>query len=309
MKLILPALLPLLAVAVMLAADKPKVYNRVTAETTEIDPLVKKALHGKFTIVDIGKGQEYAPPRWLEGTIVRKARHPDGGWLGGKLLAGYVLTAEGRVAEPVVLKTSDERLNSLALESMKSWRMEAAKLDGKAVATTAAQEFEFETEPAEWVEQILEPTGGRISRPKEWFYQEGHRAKTYMWTLSREDTEGGKKHYRTGVRIQTFVGIKEVTGKTPKEFIADFVANKKKNAERIVKTCEEKNQGLFTRLCLEVEEGPYHLLYSMFWGNGDLDMAVLTISGTTKDLWEVYMPVFDKMSDFELIDMKRFEKK
>jgi hypothetical protein len=39
-----------------------------------------------------------------------------------------------------------------------------------------------------------------------------------------------------------------------------------------------------------------------------MDLAVVSIAGTTKELWETYAPIFDRMSAFELIDMKRFEK-
>ena len=60
------------------------------------------------------------------------------------------------------------------------------------------------------------------------------------------------------------------------------------------------------RQCLETEEGPYHVLYSAFWGANGLDMSVLSTAGTTKELWEVYAPTFDRMSAFELIDMSRF---
>jgi TonB family protein len=302
-------LLTLLAsVAMAGAADKPTVYNQVNAESTDIDPLVKAALEGKFKIVDLREDKEFVPPKGVEGHLPLKTRVASGEWLGGKVLVAYVITAEGRVAQPVVLKTTDERLNAVATKAMEGWRFEPAKLKGTTIATTAAQQFEFETTPTEFVEQVLEPTGGKIPRPKDWHYLEGHRAKTYMWTISREDTKAGEKHYRTGVRIQTFVGVKKATGKSAKEFILNIVAQKKKEADKVVKTCEEKEQGLFTRVCLETEEGPYHILYSLFWGNNDTDIAVMTFSGTTKELWEIYTPVFDKMSAFELIDMKRFEK-
>lgn len=180
-------------------------------------------------------------------------------------------------------------------------------LNGTAIATTAAQQFNFEATPTEIVQQILEPTGGKILRPKCWFYTEGHRGPTYMWTISREDTSGNRS-YTTGVRIQTFTGVKDGTGKTAKEFILDFAEAKKKEAGKVLKTCEAADQGLFTRMCLETEEGPYHILYSLFWGSNNLDVAVITISGTAKELWEIYAPAFDKMSELELIDMKRFEK-
>ena len=160
--------------------------------------------------------------------------------------------------------------------------------------------------PTNFVSQLLEPTGGKIQRPKEWFYAEGHRGRTYMWTISREDSSKGP--YTTGVRIQTFVGVKKAVGKSPKEFVEDFVAKKKKAADKLVKSCAESKQQLFSRVCLETEEGPHRILYSLFWGNDDLDVVVISIAGTTKELWDTYSPVFDKMGEFELIDMKRFEK-
>lgn len=155
-----------------------------------------------------------------------------------------------------------------------------------------------------FVTQILEPTGGKITKPKDWFYVEGHRAPVYMWTISREDSSKGQ--YITGVRIQVFPDVKPGTGKTAKEFILDIFASKKTEASKVIKTCNAEKHTFFTRICLEVEEGTDHILYSLFWGN-NMDLAVVVIAGTTQELWNVYQSVFEKMSDFELIDMKRFE--
>ena len=38
-------------------------------------------------------------------------------------------------------------------------------------------------------------------------------------------------------------------------------------------------------MCIETEEGPHHILYSLFWSN-DLDVVVVSIAGTTKELWD-----------------------
>lgn len=161
-----------------------------------------------------------------------------------------------------------------------------------------------QTAPPKFVVQILEPTGGKIERPNEWFYAEAHRGPVYMWTFSREDTSGNRP-YTTGVRIQAFTGVKDGTGKTAKEFILEF-ANAKKAEGKTIRSCPEVNEGLFTRICLETEQGPNRILYSMFWGSSGMDIAVISISGTTKDLWQTYSSTFNRMSTFELIDMKRF---
>lgn len=161
-------------------------------------------------------------------------------------------------------------------------------------------------ETMEYVTQILEPTGGKIVRPKDWYYAESHRAPAFIWTLSKEDSRRGQP-YITGVKVQTFLGVKKGTGKSPREFVLDFANNKKKSVDKVIKTCRESDQGLFTRSCLETEEGPFRILYSMFWGTNNLDIVVISISGTTKELWSKFSPVFDKMSTFDLIDMNRFK--
>jgi hypothetical protein len=160
--------------------------------------------------------------------------------------------------------------------------------------------------PTNFFLQVLEPTGGKIQRPKDWFYTEFHGASSYTWVVSCEDASKGA--YTTGVKIHTIVGVKKITGKTPKEFIEDYVRKQKKTADKVLKSCPESKQPLFTRICMETEEGPHHVLYSLFWGNDDLDLVVVSIAGTTKNLWDTYSPVFDKMSGFELLDMKRFDK-
>jgi hypothetical protein len=160
--------------------------------------------------------------------------------------------------------------------------------------------------PTEFVTQVLEPTGGTIPRPKGWFYTEAHRGPgSLRWTISREDSAGGAP-YTTGVSIQWLMGVAEGTGKTGKQFVLDFVAARKREA-KVIGTRAEHDQGLFTRVGLETEEGPHRILYSLFWGN-TMDMVVVSVAGTTKELWDTYSPAFDKMAAFELIDPSRFRK-
>jgi TonB family protein len=61
----------------------------------------------------------------------------------GYVLVAYVVSAGGLVADPVVLKSSEPRLERAALDAMGGWRFKPGRLKGRAVATTAAQEFSF----------------------------------------------------------------------------------------------------------------------------------------------------------------------
>ncbi len=289
--------------------DKPTAYNAISGAVTEIDTQAEAALKAQYTIVQLRDSADYVQPKPTAGSLPCVARMPTGEYVGGYVLIAYVVTAEGQVAAPVVIKTADERLNAVALKAMSEWRFTAATLKGTAISSVSAQEFHFESSPKEYVTQVLEPMGGKIDKPKDWFYAERHGGPKYEWTLTREDTANGKKPYTTGVRIQLFTGVKEGAGKSAQQFIQDFVAEKKKaEGVKVLKSCGTDDQGLFMRTCLEVEEGPYRVLYSLFWGNENFDLAVVMIAGTRKELWEIYSPAFDKMRACELIDMKRFEK-
>lgn len=162
------------------------------------------------------------------------------------------------------------------------------------------------TDSIQFVTQILEPTGGKISKPVDWFYQESHGGPVYRWLISKEDPATGKP-YQTGMRIQLFANLKKNTNKTAKQFVLDFI-NSKRATENIVSTCNEQDQGLFTRICLETIEGQYHIMYSGFWGTSGMDIAVVTVSGSPIELWKQSSPIFQRMSQFELIDMERFSK-
>ncbi|MFK5921472.1 MAG: hypothetical protein QM496_04790 [Verrucomicrobiota bacterium] len=159
--------------------------------------------------------------------------------------------------------------------------------------------------PDGFVMQVMEPTGGKILRPKGWFYFEGHRENSWMWTISKEDTHGGRDSYDTGVRIQVFAGVQEGTGKSPEVFVKNFIAQKKKSSDKVHKNCDAVDQGLFTRTCIEVTEGDYRILYSAFWSN-NTDIAIISIAGAKSVDWDANSKFFDTMSTFELIDMERF---
>lgn len=96
--------------------------------------------------------------------------------------------------------------------------------------------------PTEFVTQILEPTGGKILRPKDWFYAERHSGSTYPWIPSREESNVSKP-YITGVSTQVFPGVKAGTGKTAQQFMQEFLADRKHKAERVVRICLPHDAG------------------------------------------------------------------
>jgi hypothetical protein len=220
---------------------------------------------------------------------------------------------------PVILGISDEATAKAEGQSNNGpplpveWR-EAAKNAKNAPETpddilalvwpdTEEQKAAAKATKVEYVEQILEPLGGKITKPKAWHYTEGHRGDKFMWTISEQDISGGGR-YDTGVRIQAFFKMKEHTGKTAKEFLQGFLESKQQGDGKVLSTCPEKEQGMFTRACLEMEEGQYRILYSVFWSD---DIGVVMVSGAPKEQWDRYAPVFNSMTNFQLLDMKKIE--
>jgi hypothetical protein len=215
----------------------------------------------------------------------------------------FVLDGDGRAED--VVPAPDQAVSACLAEKLKGLKMPKPPKAGWLVAVNINVDDPGPAEaPTEFVTQILEPFGGKMLRPKDWFYTESHNGPSFTWIISREDAS--KAPYTTGVRLQMITGVKKGTGKTPKKFVLDYVAQKKKEATKIVNSCGETNQETFTRVCLETEEGRYHILYSLFWDN-KIDWVVVSTSGTRKDLWDTFDPTFQKMGSMELIDLKRFQ--
>lgn len=165
--------------------------------------------------------------------------------------------------------------------------------------------------PEGFVLQSLDPLGGSILRPRDWHFNQGNSHQSVTWTISKTPPEGG---YITGVKIQLVYGVKKSIGQTPEELIKSFIDSKRQF--KILSEREATQQGGFTRIGLETEEPqagkkdaePFRILYSCFWNN-ELDMAAITTSGTTKDLWEEHRETFDVMAGLTLIDIKKAKSK
>jgi hypothetical protein len=126
------------------APAKPVVYNNLDGDgSAELDRAIKAAYSARFTIVDTGSSSGFAEPNPTQGSLPTTAATESGEPLAGYVLAAYIVNADGLVSDPVILKTTDARLSEVAIAAMSHWRFTPGRLNGKAVATTAAQEFNF----------------------------------------------------------------------------------------------------------------------------------------------------------------------
>lgn len=168
-----------------------------------------------------------------------------------------------------------------------------------------------ESQSVELVIQILEPTGGEVLKPKDWFYSERHKAANSLnWIISKEDPING---YETGLSIQFMIGIQKGTGLTPEEFVQSNVEQILKTAN-LVKRCDKSIVGDFTRSCLKITQTQmrngvpvnFTVLYSLLWNN-EKDSVGITVAGSPTEKWSDYSPIFDQMTEIKLIDHNRFK--
>ncbi|HZZ18112.1 MAG TPA: energy transducer TonB [Opitutaceae bacterium] len=123
---------------------KPLVYNNVEGDgSQELDRSIKKAYAGRYVVEDTKASDSYAEPSPTSGSMPGAVKDDKGGVLGGYVLVAYIVGTDGKADDPVVLRTSDERLSKAALDAMGHWRFKPGKVAGQEVASTAAQEFNF----------------------------------------------------------------------------------------------------------------------------------------------------------------------
>ena len=141
MRALAAALLFVLVVARSVAAEKPVVYNNVDGDgSQELDRSIKQAYSPRYSIVDTRASDGYVEPSSTAGSMPGTVQDDKGVVLAGYVLVAYIVGTDGKVADPVVLKTSDSRLEKAALDVMGRWRFTPGKIGGEAVATTAAQD-------------------------------------------------------------------------------------------------------------------------------------------------------------------------
>jgi hypothetical protein len=109
----------------------------------ELDRSIKQAYGARYTVVDTRQADGYVEPKAIAGDLPKYVKDKEGRMLVGYVLVAYIVTADGAVADPVMIKWSDERLCQVAVEVMAGWHFMPGTLKGLAVATTAAQEFTF----------------------------------------------------------------------------------------------------------------------------------------------------------------------
>jgi len=128
--------------------EKPVVYNHITGTGTDMDRLAHQAYDAEFKVVDFsGQDGAYSPPELKYNFRPKSPADKYGTPITGKVVVFFIVTAEGRVVKPVIITSTDRRLNPEVLDALAQWAFEPARVNGRAVAAIGGQEFDSGATP------------------------------------------------------------------------------------------------------------------------------------------------------------------
>jgi hypothetical protein len=132
-------------VAAIAPAKFDTVYNHVSPESVQRgqDEALKALYASQYKFIDIETSERFVAGKAVAGYLPSAAFAQDGTPLTGEATIAYIVTPDGHAAEPRFVKITDERLRDTVLAAIGTWRLEPGRLDGKPVATLAAQNFSF----------------------------------------------------------------------------------------------------------------------------------------------------------------------
>lgn len=159
--------------------------------------------------------------------------------------------------------------------------------------------------PPGYVRQQLEPTGGEIARPIDWYFHTQQTPSGWIWTMSKQDSRKGT--WLTGQRIQLMVGVEGSSGLTRAGFVDRYLADRRRGT-RVLLECPATDMGEFHRRCLEVVETGevdgkprnFRVMHSLMWGK-ELDMVVTSTFGAPSETWREDALRSEPMTGFRLL--------
>jgi hypothetical protein len=131
------------------SSDKEKqlVYNDITEGFGAIDRDAKKAYAGKFRFIDVKRKDGFSPGG-LKGLFTSQLRFRDPRSMRqlaipGKVVYTFVVTPDGRVLDPRILHSTDERVSKYLIERIGNERYFPARFRGVPVYSLHGDEWEF----------------------------------------------------------------------------------------------------------------------------------------------------------------------
>ena len=125
------------------AKRKPTVYNQIIRENDPTDKAAEAAYSTKFNIIELRTKKGYTKATPTARVVPLPLRSESGQPIHGDVDVSIIVTSDGRVIEPFILKSTDKRLNATVLSAIRQWHFAPARLNGSPISITGVVPVSF----------------------------------------------------------------------------------------------------------------------------------------------------------------------
>ena len=128
-------------------SGKPKVYNIIVKPGEPVDQLIREHYGRKYDVVEIGNDRNYVGPKLTKERFPNPVYDDANVEVAGAVHVCFVLTADGRLVDPLILRSASPLLEGPVLEVLKEFRATPARFAGAPVAVVEVLKFTFGPAP------------------------------------------------------------------------------------------------------------------------------------------------------------------
>jgi len=128
-------------------SGKPRVYNIIVKAGEPVDQLIRERYGRKCDVVEIGKDRTYVGPKLTKYRFPNPVYDDANMQVSGSVQVCFVVTADGRLVDPLILRSASRLLEGPVLEGLKEFRANPARLNGVPIAVVEVLKFTFGPPP------------------------------------------------------------------------------------------------------------------------------------------------------------------
>jgi hypothetical protein len=128
-------------------SGKPRVYNIIVKAGEPVDQLIRERYGRKYDVVEMGKDRTYVEPKLTKYRFPNPVYDDANMEVSGSVHVCFVVTADGRLVDPMILHSASPLLEGPVLEVLKEFRANPARLAGAPIAVVEVLKFTFGPAP------------------------------------------------------------------------------------------------------------------------------------------------------------------
>ena len=129
------------------AAEMPVIFNHISGQRSQIDELVHQHFGKRYRVIDFNeRDHTWVYPRGTWQPAPNPPFYVQNRCASGAVLVLYIISADGSVSDPHVVKSTNPLLADAASRRVVERKFRPGQLDGRPVPTVAATDVQFTCE-------------------------------------------------------------------------------------------------------------------------------------------------------------------